>query len=136
MNPDTLSRVLSFQRKLLCVSAAASAVFTVASAALVVLVIMMTAAALVVLAVMVTALVTFSMMVTISACVHQVAPQIGLNCLISASGSACADLDPRIFQCVQGAAAQTAADQYLNVVPGKKPCQRAVADPVGTDHFA
>jgi hypothetical protein len=136
MDPDTLTRILSFQRELLLVSAAASAAFAVSSAALVILAVMMASAALVVIAVMVSALMSFTMMITISAGIHQVAPQVGRGCFVSVSGSACADLDPRIFQCVQSAAAQTAADQYLNVIPGKKPCQRAVADPVGTDHFA
>jgi hypothetical protein len=75
------------------------------------------------------------MVVTVGTAVHEVSSQISLNCLVSASGSACADFDPRIFECVQGTAAQTAADQYLNSVPGKKSCQRAVSDPVGADHF-
>jgi hypothetical protein len=127
VDPDTLSRILSFQRELLRMSTAASAAFSVPSAALVVLAFVMAAAALVAFFMV--------MVVTVGTGVHKVASQIGLDCLVSVSGSACADFDSRILERVQSSAAQTAADQHLNVVPGKKSCQRSVPDPVGTDHF-
>ena len=109
-----------------------------AAAALVVFALIVAAAAFVVFALSVAALVSFAvvMVVAVGACVDQVAAKVSLHCLIRISGSARAYLDAGIPERVKCAAAEAAADQDLDVVPGQKARQRAVSDSVGADHFA
>ena len=103
--------------------------FTVTAAALVVLAFAVTAAALVIFA--------FSMMVVVavSTGIDKVASQVSFHCFIRIAGSSRTYLNTCIRKCVECASAQAAADQDLNVMSGQKACQRAVADPVRTDHF-
>ena len=117
----------------------AAVVVAVASAALVVVVVAVASAALVVFTVvMVAALVPLAMAVVVAvrACVDQFAPEVRFDRLIRVAGCACADFDPRIAESVQRSAAETAADQHLNILRGQKACQGAVPDAVRADHFA
>jgi hypothetical protein len=114
---------------LVAVTATALVVFTFAVAATALVVFTFT--------VVVTALMAFAvvMMIAVCACVHKLTAQICSYCLVRVAGSAGADLDARIGERVQGAAAKTAADQNLDIMVCQKSCQCAVADSIRSNDF-
>ena len=87
--------------------------------------------------VVVTALMAFAvvMMIAVCACVHKLAAQISRHRLVRVAGSAGADFDARIGECVQRTAAKTAADQNLDIMVCQKSCQCAVADSIRSNDF-
>jgi hypothetical protein len=131
MDLYVFARVLSFHCK--SPSSAASAAVSAAAFVVLALFVAVAAAALMVFTFSVAAaLFAFSVVMVIAVCasVHKFSAQICCDCLIRIAGSARADFDARISECVQRAAAKSAADQHLNVVVCQKTCQRAVSDPV------
>ena len=87
---------------------------------------------------MVTAAVPVLVMVMVAVCAggHQLAFQVGFHRLVRIPLGACAHFNARLGESCLGSAAKAAADQHVDGTVSKKPCQRAMSDPVGTDHFA
>ena len=76
------------------------------------------------------------MVITVRSGRYQFAFQISFHRLIRIPLSTGAKLHTCLLKGSLRSAANTAADQYIHGLSGKKPCQCAMSNAIGTDHFA
>ena len=126
---DVLSGIFSFQNYLGSTAAAS------ASAAAAVTFGAVFTAAFAVPAV-VAALMALTVMIAVGTCGNQGSVEKILNCLVRIALGACYHRDACLLKRVHGASAKAAADHDLNCTVCQKSGQSAMADTVGTDHFA
>ena len=78
----------------------------------------------------------FMVMVAVGPCGNQLSLQVIVHHLICIALSAGTYLNAGFGQRGLCSAAEAAADQHVDTLPGQKARQRAVSGPVGTDHLA